>query len=173
MIKGTGLARPSRVQIPLWTILTRYAYCPGQGRRSVQIPLWTIVTAECTSYTGRLIMSSDSSMDDCNKMKEKYYNVKVGSSDSSMDDCNPIIEVYNKQRGRVQIPLWTIVTSMLRIFSEKDNTCSDSSMDDCNCVLSVGIRCPSSSDSSMDDCNVLRYFELLTNPLFRFLYGRL
>ena len=55
-----------RVQIPLWTIVTRLPGCRGCTFSGVQIPLWTIVTLR--SRRGwRRYGRSDSSMDDCNR----------------------------------------------------------------------------------------------------------
>ena len=55
---------------------------------NVQIPLWTIVTG-----------------------RPDYEVAVLISSDSSMDDCNLKRAVNKRLISAVQIPLWTIVTS--------------------------------------------------------------
>ena len=77
----------SRVQIPLWTIVTRLCAAHSSMLCSVQIPLWTIVT-----YTPIKPIKkkdcSDSSMDDCNPPGGQFPYRPQARSDSSMDDCN-------------------------------------------------------------------------------------
>ena len=57
-------AAASEVQIPLWTIVT-IARSSSSETLTVQIPLWTIVT-DVIQISGDRVVSSDSSMDDCN-----------------------------------------------------------------------------------------------------------
>ena len=79
------------------------------GKTRVQIPLWTIVTALQTLKLNG-ISGSDSSMDDCNEVYLIIAGVVIAGSDSSMDDCNPRTLSVTISASRVQIPLWTIVT---------------------------------------------------------------
>ena len=61
----------------------------------------------------------------------------VLSSDSSMDDCNVLDTQNIYGGGDVQIPLWTIVTAVtLYLYYVVDR--SDSSMDDCNLAPAAG-----------------------------------
>ena len=53
------------------------------------------------------------------------------SSDSSMDDCNDNVGAGADSTRLVQIPLWTIVT-LYDEFRAYRYVGSDSSMDDCN-----------------------------------------
>ena len=118
-------------------------------------------------------------MDDCNAASRAGTNEILISSDSSMDDCNFYVKNYKSNHEGVQIPLWTIVTipqSILQmrilsvqiplwtIVTHRHPTVyygisgSDSSMDDCNrgCATRLIILLYLSSDSSMDDCNIIR-----------------
>ena len=75
------------------------------------------------------------------------------------------------RRGKVQIPLWAMVTANLRITLPM-LACSDSSMGDGNWVLEAEANIEECSDSSMGDGNqalACRQEKLLK---FRFLYGR-
>ncbi len=83
--------------------------------------------------TGRVVSSSDSSMDDCNTSSRillppiitvqiplwtivtsssSFSPPTILSSDSSMDDCNKSNDINRKEFSTVQIPLWTIVTPL-------------------------------------------------------------
>jgi len=97
-----------RVQIPLWTIVTRRKWA-GSFRGIVQIPLWTIVTSGKPGGES-VNLGSDSSMDDCNRKSSCRSARALVSSDSSMDDCNKAACAWRVFSGFVQIPLWTIVT---------------------------------------------------------------
>ena len=124
---------PKNVQIPLWTIVTRYASDPAWAEKG-----------------------SDSSMDDCNGEQRALRRALLLCSDSSMDDCNGVPGGrVHRPLPAVQIPLWTIVTiASRRAFASGSS--SDSSMDDCNNArVKKDFIGTSSSDSSMDDCNAL------------------
>ncbi len=70
-----------------------------------------------------------------------------------MDDCNSTCSFTATGALTVQIPLWTIVTELLKP-ERREEPGSDSSMDDCNGDYgSVARPDVLSSDSSMDDCN--------------------
>ena len=56
------------------------------------------------------LFSSDSSMDDCNQNLVLAFTCETTRSDSSMDDCNLATKKPLTFRWGVQIPLWTIVT---------------------------------------------------------------
>jgi len=113
-----------------------------------------------------------------------------------MDDCNSGQAGIFSTGDKVQIPLWTIVTSKLGEAYSPKLTGSDSSMDDCNALRSsvptsfgTTVQIPlwtivttlknskrkvvQSSDSSMDDCNPVVLQNLQLKIVFRFLYGRL
>ena len=112
-----------------------------------------------------------------------------------MDDCNTSTRSPPLRLRRVQIPLWTIVTSsrftnpgtssnvqipLWTIVTEHRSPreiyreSSDSSMDDCNlCKVLEELKELESSDSSMDDCNQTAGQNEGPGAAFRFLYGRL
>jgi len=117
----------------------------------VQIPLWTIVTLPSSQARMVIRVSSDSSMDDCNKAGGYRATFRQLGSDSSMDDCNVDGSSQVLNAFDVQIPLWTIVTEVQKYQAH-------------NIVR---------SDSSMDDCNAAFRAPTTHSPLFRFLYGRL
>ncbi len=90
-----------------------------------------------------------------------------------MDDCNKQTSASGDVRSQVQIPLWTIVTTLNISITSLEN-CSDSSMDDCN---GTGWRAlPEGWDVQIPLWTIVtgrRICLIRTTAKFRFLYGRL